>query len=258
MGPDVTGTVVCDLDGVLYLSKQAVPGAGAALGELADRGYRIVAVTNNSTTTPQRVADKISRVTGFDLDPAFVVTSGLATVAMLAGAARRAFVIGEEGLVETLAAHGIESVGDAAGADAVIVGLDRGVDYPKLRDATLAIRSGVPFIATNTDPTYPTPEGLWPGGGAITAALQASTDVEPLVAGKPHEPIRSLTRRLVQGPTWMVGDRIDTDIEMGRLEGWTTVLVLSGVTRFAPAGREVAHHVIDSIADLPKLIAGAS
>lgn len=254
MAPDVTGTIVCDLDGVLYLSRQAIPGAGAALDELADRGYRIVAVTNNSTTTPERVAAKIDEVTGHELDPAFVVTSGLATVAMLAGTARRVFVIGETGLVETLAAHGIEAVGNAAAADAVVVGLDRDVDYPKLRDATLAIRAGVPFIATNTDPTYPTPEGLWPGGGAITAALQAATDVEPLVAGKPHEPIRALTRRLVSGPTWMVGDRIDTDIEMGRLEGWTRVLVLSGVTRFAPGGREVADHVIQTIADLPQLI----
>ena len=245
--------MVVDLDGVLYLSQKAVPGAGAALDELADRGYRVIAVTNNSTTTPQRVVAKVKDLTGHDLDPAFVVTSGLATVAMLAGTVGRAFVIGGSGLVETLTEHGIAVTDDARSADAVVVGLDPSLDYAKLRDATLAIRSGVPFVATNTDPTYPTPEGLWPGGGAITAALEAATDVAPLVAGKPHEPIRSLTRKLVAGPTWVVGDRIDTDLEMGRLEGWTRILVLSGVTRVAPTGG-VADHVVESIAAVPALL----
>ena len=111
------------------------------------------------------------------------------------------------------------------------VGFDEAMSYHRLRDGALALRAGARFIAANTDRTFPAPDGLWPGAGATLAFLEAATGRVPdHVAGKPHPPIRAmLARRLLPGPCMMVGDRPETDLAMGKAEGWTTALVLTGV-----------------------------
>ena len=118
--------------------------------------------------------------------------------------------------------------------------------------------AGARFVATNDDATYPTPEGLHPGGGSIVAALERASGRRAEVAGKPHTPMRDLVRELVgEGPVWMVGDKPETDLALGKGEGWTTVLVLSGVTgNDADVPDDLRPDaVLDSIADLPDLLA---
>jgi 4-nitrophenyl phosphatase len=256
-GSDAAGNLVVDLDGVLYLENEPIPGAGAALSALEARGYRVILVTNNSTRHRSEVAARVSTITGYPAQPDLTVTSGLATARMLVGDVERAYVVGEPGLTRTLQDEGIECTGDWRRADAVVVGLDRSVDYQRLREASLAVRAGARFVASNTDPTFPTPEGLWPGGGAIVAAIEATAGVTPEVAGKPHEPTRAMTRALLgPGPTWVIGDRADTDLAMGVLEGWGRVLVLTGSTGSAEEVpvEERPELVLASIAELPDVL----
>ena len=253
-GTKTAGNVVADLDGVLYLQDEPVAGAGAALTELERRGYRVVLVTNNSTRHRDRVAERVEELTGYRADPGRIVTSALATAVMLAGEVERAFVVGEPGLTRTLQDEGIGIAAAWQEADAVVVGLDRSIGYDRLRDAALAVRAGARFVATNTDPTYPTPAGLWPGGGALVAFIATATGAVAEVAGKPFEPTRRLVRALLgPGPTWVVGDRSDTDLEMGRLEGWNRALVLTGALT-DDEGLSVEERpelVLASLAELP-------
>jgi 4-nitrophenyl phosphatase len=223
-------------------------------------GFELIFVTNNSTKTRQDVRDHVAKRTGF-AGPAEVVTSGMATAAQLNGVAERVFVVGGAGLVATLETHGLEVVTDWRLCDAVVVGLDRDLSYAKLSEATLAIRSGAGFYATNADATYPMPDGLYPGGGAIAAFLERSTDVPAIVCGKPHAPTRAMVRELAgDGGVLVVGDRAETDISMGIEEGWATALVLTGVVD-DPARVPAEYRpdlVLPSIADLPAALAAES
>lgn len=247
-------TIVCDLDGVVYLDGQAITGAGEALATLRDRGLRLLFVTNNATKSQQTVVESIARLTGLEVDESDVVTSGLVTAMALEGIAERVFIVGEAALVEMFRSRGFSVVSDRRDAQAVVCGMDTTLTYDKLADATLAIRGGARFYATNSDVTYPTPDGQKPGGGAIVAALEAASGVEAIVCGKPHEPTGRAVRRIApEGDIVVVGDRLETDIAFGKVNGWFTALVLSGVTS---AGYEVASQlepdiVIDSLADLP-------
>ena len=118
------GTIACELDGVIYVDTEGVPGAGAALDELVAAGFALIFVTNNSTKTQQDVRDHIAQRTGFD-GPAEVVTSGMATAGQLVGAVERLFVVGGAGLVTTLEAHDLEVVAEWRLSAAVVVGLAR-------------------------------------------------------------------------------------------------------------------------------------
>ncbi len=242
-----------DLDGVLYLDDEPIPGAGEALAELESQGWRVLLVTNNSTRTAAATVGKVARLTGYRTTPDRVLGSGQATAALLRGLDGAAFVVGEEGLVETLQGAGIAVTSEWREAAAVVVGLDRRATYGRMSSAARAVRSGARFVATNVDPTYPTGDGQVPGCGALTAFIATAAGAEPEVAGKPHAPMRALVREaLGPGPTYVVGDRTDTDLEMGRREGWGRVLVLTGVM----TGDDVdpanpPDHVIGSIADLP-------
>jgi len=247
-------TIVCDLDGVIYIEHMPVPGAAAALHSLHRAGHQLLFVTNNATRHLDAIIAEIEGRAGFTPDRQSVISSSMAAAAMLDGRATSAFVVGEAGLVATLAESGITAVA-AADAEAVVVGLDRAVTYDRLRDAALAIRRGALFIATNLDSTFPTPSGLWPGGGALVAALATASGQAPEVAGKPAAPMRDLVRsRVEQEEVWVVGDRPDTDLALGEAEGWNTVLVLTGVTA-GPQGVSPAPTVVlDSIADLPTFL----
>jgi glycerol 3-phosphatase-2 len=252
-------TVACDLDGVVYIDGEAIPGSGAALESLRNSGMRILFVTNNSNKTPRTVAESVAALTGFEIDARDVITSGRVTASELKGKADRVLIVGGMELSETFSRAGFKVVEDRTVADAVVVGLDRGFTYDALAEATLAIRAGALFYATNTDTTYPTAAGLKPGGGAIVAALVAATGVDPVVCGKPHGPMRAAVRSQARrGDVLVVGDRLDTDIALGKAEGWATALVLSGVTaRDAPIPPYFQPDlVVDSLAALAELLLG--
>jgi glycerol-1-phosphatase len=221
-------TLICDLDGVVYLGEQEIPGAGDALRRLADGGWRILFCTNNATRTPADTAIKIDRVTGYPASAGDVATSAQAAASLLTGD-EAVYVLGGQGLVWAVEEAGCEVMEDWRSAEVVVVGLDPQLTYERLSGAVLAVGSGARFIASNHDPTLPTPEGLRPGAGAIVAAVAHATGVQPVVAGKPHLPMRRVLAAMASGEIWIVGDRDDTDLAMGRSEGWSTALVTTGV-----------------------------
>ncbi len=251
----IPGNVILDLDGVLYRGNESVPGAGVALNKLATAGLELFFVTNNSTKTPVEAAWKITSLTSFEAQPHQIVSSAQAAAGMLREGEEPVLLFGAAGAAEALLERGIAVTDDWEEATVVIAGLDPELTYERLTRAVQAVSGGARFIATNVDVTYPTSGGLWPGAGALVAAIQSATGVDPEVAGKPHDPMRRLLRsRLGPGECLMVGDRPETDLELGVAEGWRTVLVLSGVT---PAGVEVVpppDEILESVADLPGLL----
>ena len=228
---------VLDLDGVVWTGDEPVAGAPETIRALRDAGKRLAFVTNNSSETPEAYAKKLADI-GAQGDAAEVVTSADAVARLMASSipalrGRSAYVIGGQGLIERVAEAGvrIDDGSDPSACSIVIVGWDRELTYEKLRRATLAIRAGATFVASNTDATYPAPDGLWPGGGAIVSALRTATGVEPMVAGKPQPLMLEVAQERVGGPpALMIGDRIETDILAAQAMGWPSALVLTGAT----------------------------
>ena len=222
-----------DLDGVLYRGDEPVPGAPEAVAALRALGKGIAFVTNNSSRTPETVVARLRSV-GIDADPGEVETSALTTATLLAErGVLDAYVIGGEGVRRALAGAGISVLdGDPGTAGAVVVGFDPEVDYAKLRRASLLVQAGVPFIATNPDASFPAGDGeRWPGAGALVAAVETTTGVRAEVIGKPHAPIlRAALTRAGGGRPLMIGDRLDTDIAGAVTMGWSSFLVLTGIS----------------------------
>lgn len=246
--------VVCDLDGVVYRGRRTIPGAPEAIIRLREGGGRILFATNNSTRTPRQAADHIATMTGVPCSVDEVCTSPEAALMMLGEDDAPAFVVGEAGIAEVLDEGAIPVTTDSAAARSVVVGLTSRIDYHWLADAADAVRRGARFVATNTDPTYPTEDGLLPGAGAIVAAISTAAGREPEVAGKPNPPMVDLVRsRLQPGPVWVIGDRVDTDMALARAGGWTAVLVSGGVTKDPIAGDD-CDYVAEGLGDAIDLI----
>jgi HAD superfamily hydrolase (TIGR01450 family) len=231
--------VVFDLDGVVYLGDDVIPAAPAALDQVRGLRVRVAFVTNNSYRPPGLVAEKLNRL-GVKAAESEVLTSAQALVRLLGGRdgleGTKVMVVGGPGLRQALEAAGARLVDGPAWrqAEVVAVGFDPELTYARVRDATLAIRAGARFVGSNPDTTLPAPDGLWPGAGATLALLAASTGVRPEVAGKPERALLDTAAAAIgPGPYLMVGDRADTDLDGARRLGWSTALVLSGVTRLA-------------------------
>lgn len=251
------GNVVFDLDGCLYVGDEPIAGARKTLQRLRSRGFRLLFATNNSTKTAEVVADRLEAITGFTTSPDTVITSADAATTMLQDGDQPVMPIGEAGLVGTLIAHGVSVTEEPSEARTVMVGLDRAISYDRIRRAAQAVILGARFIGTNPDATFPTNSVPVPGAGAIIAAVERAGGRPPEFAGKPFAPMRAaIERRLGGGPTWMVGDRPDTDIACGRLAGWKTVLVLTGVVGDADGlpPESTPDHVIPSVAALPAIL----
>lgn len=224
--------VLFDLDGTIYRGETAIPGAADAVARVRAAGLRAVFVTNNSSRPPVDIAAHLRSV-GVPATPDDIETSALVTAERLAGQrTRTAFVIGEAGLLEALSDAGIAVLGsDATAVDVVVVGFDRGVDYPKLRAACLLVERGAALVATNADASFPAPDGLWPGAGALLAAVEATTGRTAEVIGKPATPLlEAAISRGGGGRPLVVGDRLDTDIAAATAGGWDSLLVLTGVS----------------------------
>lgn len=253
----MAGTIIFDLDGVVYLGSEGIDGAGDVLAELQRAGWTLLYATNNASATPTSVRDKISALTGFVPDPESVVTCAMAAARYLEDRAASCFVVGEPGLRDTLAHAGFDIVADASGADAVVVGVDFGFTYATLDAASRAIRAGALFVATNTDANYPTPSGLAPGAGAIVASVATAAGADPIVVGKPEQPmVALLTERVGSSEVWVVGDRPETDIAMAHIAGWRSILPLTGVVAEEDQllGRPLPDHVVASITEVPRVV----
>jgi glycerol 3-phosphatase-2 len=224
-----------DLDGVVYRGQEPLPGAPAAVVAARAAGMRVGFVTNNATRTPERVAEHL-RALGIDARPADVVTAPQAAVRLLrerVAPGSRVLVVGAEGLLEPVAAAGFAVVRSATERpQAVVQGLAPGITYDDLAEVALALRGGIPWVATNLDATLPTERGLQPGNGAYVALLRTATGREPDVAGKPFPALfeESVTR-LAARRALVVGDRLDTDVAGAVAAGCDSLHVLSGAHR---------------------------
>lgn len=213
-----------DLDGVLRRGTQVIEGAQ----ELLDCMNEYLIVTNNSTRTPEMYTKELSDI-GLSILPSNIFTSARATALFLIENRdyTTAWVIGEKGLVKEIDDIGYTITRDS---ECVVVGWDRTLTYEKLEIACLAIRNGAEFIGTNPDLTFPSEKGIIPGCGSILAFLTACTGQNPLVIGKPNPLIMELAlERLQDKNTYVIGDRLDTDIQAGINAGLKTILVLTGV-----------------------------
>lgn len=231
-----------------------LPGVPNALDRLA-ASRRILFITNNSTRTPDQGAAKVTRLTGVEVHPDQILTSSLAAVGLLGPSDSPILVVGEEGVRDAVSRAGLEETDDAVSARAVLVGLTRHLTYHLLHTAMTAIRSGARFIATNNDATFPTENGLAPGAGSIVAAIAAASATEPEVAGKPHPAMVKLIRSRGVDDAWVIGDRVDTDIAIARDEpGWSSILVLTGVTGTEDASEAGADHVVSDFPEAVDLV----
>lgn len=225
--------VLLDLDGVLYLGPDPVPYAAASVAEARRRGMRAAFVTNNASRRPAVVARHLSEL-GISAEPADVVTSGQAAVRYLKGRLDQGsavLVLGTDGLAEEVAAGGFEPVRKAAGASALVQGLDPRTAWTDLAEAAVAIRAGAIWVAGNTDSTYPSPRGPLPGNGALVQALVTATGQRPVVVGKPEPELhRASVERVGASRPLVVGDRLDTDVLGAVRVGVDSLLVLTGVT----------------------------
>ena len=249
-------TVICDIDGVLLLGLQPIAGAREALESMRAAGLRVVLATNNSTRPPSAVRRHVVDVVGFDAGKDRIINSGAATAQFLCGRVSKAYVLGSPGLRTALTDGGVAVTTDWTEADAVVTGMDFDVSYDAFAHAGLAIQNGAAFYATNVDVAYPREDGLYPGAGALTAVVEKTTGISPVVCGKPYPPMRSALEGLSGERPLVVGDRPDTDIAMGKAEGWPTVLTLTGVItdpNQVPAGLE-ADIVVPSLASLPEVL----
>ena len=223
-----------DLDGVIWLGDQAIPGAAEAVARLQATSEPVVFVTNNSSVPVGEVEAKLARH-GIEATGQ-VLTSAMAA-AELVEPGEVALVCAGPGVDEALAARGVRTVREGR-ADVVVVGFHYDFDYERMRIACTAVREGARLLATNDDATYPTPDGLIPGGGAILASVSTGSGVVPEVAGKPHRPMADLLRHRVGDEGIMVGDRADTDGRFAVALGYRFALVLSGVTTTLPVEPE--------------------
>jgi glycerol-1-phosphatase len=221
-----------DLDGVLYRGDEPVPGAQETMRALREAGATMVFLTNNSSRTPEQVSAKLTAM-GMRSAPAEVVTSATATADLLAvRGGGSAFVMGGDGVVGALEDAGLRVLdGEPEAVDLVVVGIDDDLTYARLRTACVLVHRGASFVATNADPTFPAPGGeLWPGAGALVAAIATATGVDAEVVGKPHAPLFQAALRRAGGLNPLViGDRLDTDIAGAAALGWDSLLVLTGV-----------------------------
>ena len=251
-------TVILDIDGVVYRGERPVGGSPEALQRLRQAGIPIVFATNNSMRTPVEVSERLDRIIGFEADPESIVTSSLAAASMLEQGDAPVFVLGSDAIGHAVTAAGLSITKDAEEAQSVVVGLDRGLTYERLRDAALAVRHGARYIATNIDPTFPVEGTLLPGSGSLVAAVSTASGRQPEVAGKPELPFRRLLHTRVSGECWVVGDRLDTDIALSREEpSWSSILVLTGVTT-GDDDHSAADHVVEDMTAAVDLVMGVA
>ena len=226
-----------DLDGVVYVGGAAVPGAPEHLAAVRESGMGVAFITNNAARPPEQVAEHL-RELGVAAGAEDVVTSAQAAARVLAdrlGAGARVALLGAAGLDEALRAEDLEPVGvDDADARALVTGYAPDVRWRDIMQAAVRVRDGLPWVASNTDRTFPTAYGLAPGHGVLVETIRSFTGVDPVVAGKPRRPLLDETVRRVGGRRpLMVGDRLDTDIEGARNADLDSLLVLTGVTGLA-------------------------
>jgi NagD protein len=247
-------TWLTDMDGVLVHEEVALPGAAEFIEALKASGKSFLVLTNNSIFTPRDLRARLLGG-GLDVPEEAIWTSALATAKFLAGhrTGGSAYVVGEAGLLTAM--HGVGFVMTERDPDYVVLGETRTYSFEAITRAIRLIERGARFIATNPDPSGPSPAGTLPATGSVAALISTATGRQPYYVGKPNPfMMRSALNKIDahSETTIMVGDRMDTDIISGLEAGLRTVLVLTGSTRredvetfpYRPS------RIVDSVADL--------
>jgi len=239
--PEVKALLL-DLDGVLWRDVIPIGDIPKIINRIDALGLKYLFATNNATKT---IDEFIEKFRGFGLDPSpdQIINSSQAVGAYLSKRFPNGgsiYVVGPPSLISTLSTYGFihENETENFNALAVIGSMDYALTYEKIKHAGLLIRNGSLFIGTNSDATYPTPSGLWPGAGTIVRAIETASETKPIIIGKPEPALFNLGfEKLGLRPdqTMVVGDRLETDIAGGQAAGCLTCLVLSGVSTQAQA-----------------------
>ncbi|HPP96208.1 MAG TPA: HAD-IIA family hydrolase [Spirochaetota bacterium] len=243
-----------DMDGVINKGFTLIPGAKEFVEKLKKGRYRFLFLTNNSYFTPGELRKKLLDM-GIEVEVDNFYTSAMATASFIKyqkpGAS--AYVIGGKGLKTELESAGIKLT--SSNPDYVVVGETEEYDYSRITEATLLIEEGAKFLATNPDITGPTPRGPVPACGALVAPIERVTGVRAYFLGKPNPIMMYWARKKLKVHTrnsFMIGDRMDTDIVGGLEAGMTCCLVLSGVTSMMDLARYPYQpdYIFESIADI--------
>ncbi|NNE74001.1 MAG: HAD-IIA family hydrolase [Acidimicrobiales bacterium] len=240
---------------MMWLDPEPIAGSAAAIATLQAAGVPVLFVTNSSIKTARQIEAKLAAM---DVDATDAVVSSATAVAQLVAPGDRVLVAGGPGIHEALDAAGAEAIADGPdtptdGFDAIILGIHFDFDYAVMTRLCQAILGGARFLATNDDSSFPTPNGLVPGNGALVASVERATGLTADIAGKPHPAMVSLVRDRVGEHGIMVGDRPDTDGRFAYAMGYEFGLVLSGVT--GAAALPVQPEPAFIAADLAELVA---
>ena len=232
---DLFDHFIIDLDGVVYIGDKPTDGAIETIATLRRLGKTVIFLTNDPRGSCREYAEKLNKM-GIPASPQDIITSGMAIAHYLKKNykldQKKAYVVGSQALKEE-----IEEIGlilthgeEAKRSDFVIVGGHQGFNYEEMKLATLAIRNGAHFFATNRDPVFPTPEGLVPATGAILASIEYATGKKATIVGKPEVIIFEVAKKFLSSHerVAIIGDRLDTDILGGKRAGIATIFALSG------------------------------
>ena len=247
--------ILCDLDGVVWLMHQPIAGSVNAIQLLKNAGHRVLFVTNNSYSVISDQENALAKI-GIDAHNDVVTSSQAAGALLFEG--ERVLLGGGPGAVEAVKNAGAVLAGRSDDqtdseidqeVDTVMVGFHPSFDYRGLTRLSQAVRNGARLIATNDDATYPTPRGLIPGGGSILASVVAASGVEPIIAGKPHQPMADLVRQVLGvtdlSDAWMVGDRPSTDGLFAQTVGCKFAQVLTGISSLNDVSDDVGNNASD-------------
>jgi glycerol-1-phosphatase len=227
--------VLLDLDGCVWVGEQCTPDAPTAIAELRDAGKSLAFLTNDPGRSPEEYVRKLWSL-GLRASLEEVVTVGAAIQHLLAEGATgtKVYVIGSPAIFRHVADAGMRIVngtGRASEARLVVIAGHDDFHFSELRAATQAVLAGAEMIATSRDRTFPAEDGLWPGTGAIVAALEYATERQARIVGKPDpQMFRTAVDRLGPGRTLVIGDRIDSDLSGATAAGLDAAIVLTGVS----------------------------
>jgi 3-hydroxyisobutyrate dehydrogenase len=255
--------LIIDLDGVVWLGGDPIPGAAEAIAAVRGSGTRVLFVTNEPRRSRSALAEHLTEI-GIPATTADVMTSAAVTARVagsLPGLANgRALVIGPPALHDEVKGAGFRLVAceEAREAGVVIVGGHEGFDYRELRAAAAAVRAGARLLATGRDAVFPAADGPWPATGAILAAIETAGGMPAVVVGKPERIMFDIAREALAGCAriGVIGDHLTTDIEGAKRAGLDAILVLTGATSLADLERAPIPPdlVLDSLAALPEAI----